>query len=182
VTPKRYNKPNEKRTKTAHKQQEQTTATIMTEEQKFACVKKGLGNNTPSEQEIKDWLGRACGIQKTKEEQMAYLDSELGNALNGKGRAVLDVIYRIPSGVLISYGNLARWVNKEHGANLGPRHVASFRKRIYQTIGHDTDIPIHRIANDRDIHSTLDHPVTQEFNRIKRNDEGFFLKPVWLQK
>lgn len=164
----------------------------MTEEQKIECVIAGIieeasskritRGSSPTDEEINVHLWGAIGRKTTEAEQVAFVEARLGNALNGKGKAAISVIRRIPAGSLITYGNLARWMNSEYGTSLGPRNLATFRKQMYGLLGHDTEIPIHRIVKEGDIHSKKDHEVTQEINRVKRTEEGFFKRPVWIEK
>jgi alkylated DNA nucleotide flippase Atl1 len=153
----------------------------MTEQEKVDCVKAGL-MHSPTDAEIRGWLHGPAGKPLTETEQIALLERELRGSPNEWRLKVLALIRRVPSGCLISYGNLARWANKEYGLDTGPRNTAWLRKKIYGVIGHDTDIPIHRVANDGDTSSSLDHPVTQHINRIKRGEEGSLRSPVWLHK
>lgn len=153
----------------------------MTEAQKVECVEAGLGRR-PADQELAQWLYGASGRKLTEDEQLTLLESALKGSSNEWRLKVLSLVRQIPPGSLISYGNLARWANKEFGLDIGPRNAAWLRKKIYWIVGHDTSIPIHRIANDGDTKSTRDHSITQHINRHKRSEEGSFYNPVWLHK
>lgn len=93
---------------------------------------------------------------------------------------MFSLILRIPSGYLISYGHLARWANREYGLSLNPRNTAWLRGKLYGILGHDTDIPIHRIATQGDAESTKDQPYTKIVNRQKRTAEGTYPNPKWF--
>ena len=118
----------------------------------------------------------------THDEQVTLVESHLAGSPNDWQRKVFRLILAIPSGHLISYGNLARWANQEHDLRLRPRNTAWLRKHIYHIIGHDTEIPIHRVANEGDVKSTRDHEYTQEINHKKRSAEGSLHNPIWLIK
>ena len=117
----------------------------------------------------------------THEEQIALVESKLAGSPNDWRRNVFDLILRIPAGYLISYGDLARWANREHGLHIGPRNAGWLRARIYDIVGHETDIPIHRIATQGDAESTKDQPYTQVVNRQKRTAEGTYPHPKWYR-
>lgn len=143
------------------------------------CIAAGLGYQ-PNEQEVVKWSYGRAGKKLTQEEQLAYLES----AFQGENRKwrlqVLNIICQIKPGQLISYGNLAHQANRQYGLNIGPRNAAWLRKQIYLAVGHDTAIPIHRVANEGDTQSIRDHPVTQHINQHKRTEEGSFCDPIWL--
>ena len=110
------------------------------------------------------------------------MESRLTGSPNDWQLKVFSLILKIPPGHLVSYGNLAKWANQEFGLSLRPRNTAWLRGKLYSIVGHETDIPIHRIANEGDVNSTLDHPYTQQVNAQKRAAEGFFNKPRWVVK
>ena len=115
----------------------------------------------------------------THEEQLALVVSKLNGSPNDWQNKVFSLIQRIPSGYLVSYGHLAQWANRQYGLTLGPRNTAWLRGKLYGILGHDTDIPIHRIATQGDPNSTKDHPYTQTINREKRTAEGTYPTPTW---
>jgi alkylated DNA nucleotide flippase Atl1 len=136
----------------------------------------------PSDTEVAEWRYGPTGKKMTQNEQLALLESALKGSTSEWRLKVLSLIQKIEPGQLISYGNLARWANKEYGLDIVPRNAAWLRKQIYWKIGHDTDIPLHRVANDGDLKSSRDHPVTQHINKHKRSAEGSLYNPVWLRK
>ena len=142
------------------------------------CVAIGIGYE-PSPQELKGWLYGPSGLPKSEAEQIALLERVLKEPGKHWRLQALHMIRQIPSGSLISYGNLAEWTNQEYGTSIVAQNTAWLRKRIYHTIGHATDIPIHRIASDGDTQSLNDEKVTQEFNRRKRMAEGSLYYPHW---
>lgn len=142
------------------------------------CVRIGLGYE-PSPQELRLWLYGPSGVARREAEQMVLLERVLKAPRKEWRLQALRIIRQIPSGSLISYGNLAAWTNQEYGTSITPLNTAWLRKKIYHTIGHATDIPIHRIATDGDTRSINDEKVTQEFNRRKRMTEGSLYRPHW---
>ena len=117
----------------------------------------------------------------THEEQVTQVESQLAGAPGEWRLKVFSLICRVPPGYLISYGELARWANREYGLRLNPRNTAWLRGQIYGIIGHDTQIPIHRIATQGDAESTKDHEYTQKVNREKRMGEGTYPHPKWYR-
>lgn len=120
----------------------------------------------------------------THEEQIALVESRLTDSPNDWQLKVFSLINdkNIPPGYLVSYGELARQANREFGLQLGPRNTAWLRGRLYGIVGHEANIPIHRIATQGDAESTKDHPYTQQVNREKRTAEGSYPKPKWPTK
>lgn len=116
----------------------------------------------------------------THEEQIALVDAKLVGSPNDWQRKVFSLILKIPSGYMVSYGQLARCANQEYDLNLGPRNTAWLRGKLYGIVGHDTDIPIHRIATQGDAESTKDQPYTKIVNRDKRSAEGTYPTPKWF--
>ena len=115
----------------------------------------------------------------THDEQVALVEAKLNGSPNDWQNKVFSLILKIPPGYLISYGHLAQWANREYGLNLRPRNTAWLRGKLYGILGHDTDVPIHRIATQGDAESTKDHPHTQAVNREKRTAEGTYPVPKW---
>lgn len=153
----------------------------LTEAEKIGCIEAGLGHK-PTAQEVALWLYGPGGRMLMEDEQIALLEVALRGSHDEWRLKVVGLIRQVPTGCLISYGNLAKWARQEFGLDIGPRNAAWLRKKIYWTVGHDTDIPIHRVANDGDTRSTRDHPVTQHINRYKRSAEDSLDHPVWLHK
>ena len=151
----------------------------MTDTELKECVEIGLGY-VPTEQEVRDHLWARSGRKLSEAEQVTWLESRLSGSPGDWRLKVLGLIRQIPKGSLVSYGVLAARANREFGLSIGPRNAGWLRKRIYHEIGHDTEIPIHRVANAGDAHSTRDHPITQEINRRKRGREGSFPQPTWV--
>lgn len=118
----------------------------------------------------------------THQEQVSLVEAKLAGSPNEWQVKVFSLILEIPSGYLISYGELARQANRKFNLQLGPRNTAWLRGKIYGILGHETDIPIHRIATQGDAGSTKDHPYTQRVNREKRTAEGNYPNPKWYTK
>lgn len=120
----------------------------------------------------------------THEEQKALAESRLAGSPNEWQLKVFSLINdeNIPSGYLISYGELTWRANQTFGLNLRPRNTAWLRGKIYGIVGHETDIPIHRIATQGDAESTKDQPETQKVNKAKRTTEGSYPNPKWVAK
>ena len=115
----------------------------------------------------------------THDEQVALVEAKLKDSPNDWQNKVFSLILKIPSGYLISYGHLAHWANREYDLNINAQNTAWLRKRLYGILGHETDIPIHRIATQGDAESTKDHSYTQTVNREKRTAEGTYPVPKW---
>ncbi|MDX2470837.1 MAG: hypothetical protein QNL04_09725 [SAR324 cluster bacterium] len=92
----------------------------------------------------------------------------------------LQLIRKIPSGFLVSYGVLNEALVVCYGYGPGARQVARFRKKLYGELGHETDIPLHSIAK-KDDESLADSEETREKNTKKREAEGFFKNPKWMK-
>ena len=82
----------------------------MNHAEKVECVRAGLGHE-PTEQEIAYWLYGIKGVSVTASEQVALLESVLKDSPNDWQIKVFRLMRRIPSGTLVSYGNLAKWAN-----------------------------------------------------------------------
>jgi alkylated DNA nucleotide flippase Atl1 len=152
--------------------------TPMDYSEKVECVRAGLDYD-PTEQEVRYWLYGRKGEPQTEEQQAAFVESQLKGSPNDWKVKTFHLIHKIPRGYLITYGDLAKWVNKEYGLKIISQNTARLRGEIYDLIQHDTDIPIHRIAKKGDTESSYDHKVTQQFNRRKRGDEGTLRNPKW---
>ena len=86
---------------------------------------------------------------------------------------VANIITEIPSGRLATYGCLARFAAKRYGHNENAAlAVANFRNKLYGLLGHDTTLPLHRIATQDDRHSRKDSPTTKSYNDRLRAREG----------
>lgn len=92
-------------------------------------------------------------------------------------RVVYELILRIPSGRLVSYGRLASLAEEETGSNPGARNVAWLRRELYGILGHDTDVPLHRIATAGDVASINDSVETRNENNLRRGAEGSLGRP-----
>ncbi len=110
------------------------------------------------------------------------MNPELEDFLAGRDswrRAAFREISRIPSGCLASYGRIAEMTN-ERGYSINARNVAWLRERLYWVLGHETDVPLHRVAKKYDVDSIHDSEETRGINNVKRRAEGFFANPRWL--
>ncbi len=94
-------------------------------------------------------------------------------------RITFEEISRIPSGYLATYGRIAEKTN-ERGHGISARNVAWLRERLYQVLGHETRVPLHRVAKQYDVDSLHDSEETKQINDVKRRTEGFFAHPRWL--
>ena len=92
-------------------------------------------------------------------------------------RVVFNLILRIPPGRLASYGRLASLAEDETGANPGARNVAWLRRKLYEIFGHDTDVPLHRVATAGDVASINDSADTRTENNLRRAAEGSLGRP-----
>jgi alkylated DNA nucleotide flippase Atl1 len=86
----------------------------------------------------------------------------------------------IPPGYLISYGRFAEIVNQKHGLNISPRNVAYLRRKLYGILGHQTSVPLHRIAKKGDVKSLFDSDRTKKENNLRRGKEGSLTDPKWV--
>jgi alkylated DNA nucleotide flippase Atl1 len=124
-------------------------------------------------------------VLRTEEEAMnnelGLIESELRSSKNQWRWKVTSLITEIPSGYLITYGELANCAKKEHGLNIQARNVAWLRKRLYGILGHDTEVPLHRIAKKGDVGSWADSEKTRSYNNRLRADEGSLQNPKWYR-
>jgi alkylated DNA nucleotide flippase Atl1 len=86
----------------------------------------------------------------------------------------------IPPGCLVTYGRLAELTNEVHGTSINARNVANLRRKLYGLLGHDTDVPLHRIAKKDDVASEYDSPTTKRVNDQRRSAEGTLSNPRWV--
>lgn len=121
----------------------------------------------------------------TYNEQADFIRTKLAGSENDWHLKVFELILQIRPGELISYGNLARWAEKEHGLQLCPFNIAWLRRRVYNLLeshGPGIELPVHRVASQGDLTSSKDHPETQTENRRKRATQGSLKNPIWLKK
>ncbi len=106
------------------------------------------------------------------------LDIFLGGN-NSWRRKGYEIIVSIPSGCLATYGRIAE-ILQQQGFTVSPRNIAWLRQRLYYLLGHNTSLPLHRIAKSGDIHSLHDSEDTRSYNERKKSEEGFYSNPKWL--
>ena len=84
------------------------------------------------------------------------------------------MILEIPSGRLATYGCIARIAVHRFGphGSFTARRVAEFRRTLYEILGHETQVPLHRIAKQGDLTSQADSPETGYENNRRRQREG----------
>ncbi len=90
------------------------------------------------------------------------------------------LITGIPSGYLASYGILAHIYQHQYNRPISARNIAWLREYLYRKLGHDTEIPLHRIAKQNDIYSHFDSEETQIENNKRRTEEGTLGNPKWV--
>lgn len=93
---------------------------------------------------------------------------------------VYQAIGRIRRGYVATYGHIARQVNRMHGLRINARNVAWLRGKLYNRLGHHSDVPLHRVAKQGDAESEWDLPTTKKANRRLRLAEGSWPQPRWL--
>ncbi len=92
---------------------------------------------------------------------------------------VAQIITQIPHGYLVTYKALAEYANSLFGYCLIARNIAWLRRRLYELLTHETQIPLHRIAKVRDINSLADSEITKRYNDRLRAHEGSLQNPIW---
>lgn len=108
----------------------------------------------------------------------AELEAFLGEPDSWR-RAAFRIISDIPPGHLANYGRVAALLN-EQGYSAHARNVAHLRRRLYEVFGHETDVPLHRVAKKGDVHSIHDSEKTRRINGVKRQAEGTLAHPRWM--
>lgn len=81
-------------------------------------------------------------------------------------------IAEIPSGKLTTYGCISDLIQHRHGYSPGPRQVGQLRGELYDLLGHETMVPLHRVAKQSDLLSAYDSPTTRQENDRRRDFEG----------
>jgi alkylated DNA nucleotide flippase Atl1 len=117
---------------------------------------------------------------KVDEGAAVNIEKELAKSKNAWELKVYQLIKHIPRGYVITYGGLARRANKKHGLRVIARNIGNLRNKLYHLLGHDSDVPLHRIAKKGDYLSEYDSPKTQKYNRRLRTAEGSWPEPEWL--
>lgn len=98
---------------------------------------------------------------------------------NGWRRTAFAKIKEIPIGHLAAYGRIAELVRHE-GHSTGARNIAWLRNKLYELLGHETKVPLHRVAKKGDVGSLADSDHTKYLNDSLRGEEGFFKNPRWV--
>ena len=93
---------------------------------------------------------------------------------------VTQIIAKIPSGYLVTYGRVAEMANQIYDLNINARNVAWLRNHLYELLTHHTQVPLHRIAKIGDVDSSADSDETKNFNDRLRGLEGSLANPLWL--
>jgi len=107
-------------------------------------------------------------------------ENELRKSKNEWEFKVYQLIKRIPKGCVITYGGLAKWVNRNHRLKIIARNIGNLRNKLHDFLGHDSDLPLHRIAKKGDARSEYDSPKTRKYNQGLRTAEGSWPEPTWL--
>jgi alkylated DNA nucleotide flippase Atl1 len=118
-------------------------------------------------------------IVRTKYITMNELEEFLGEQQSWR-RAAFGIIRDIPNGFVATYGNISRQLG-EQGFAITPRTIGWLRRQLYGFLGHESDFPLHRVACAGDARSLRDSEETRRINDQRRNEEGFFDNPQWLQ-
>jgi alkylated DNA nucleotide flippase Atl1 len=100
-------------------------------------------------------------------------------------RKVAHLMAEIPSGTLVSYGDMAEWTRRRLGLRYGARNVANLRRKLYRCIrdmGLDTaDTTLHRLASKGDTSATNDSHATREQVKVLRINEKSWGNPSWYR-
>jgi alkylated DNA nucleotide flippase Atl1 len=108
------------------------------------------------------------------------VEKELRKSKNQWELKAYQEIKRIPSGSVITYGRLAQRVNRRYGLDIIARNIGNLRNKLYHLLGHETKIPLHRIAKQGDPESEWDAEKTRRYNKRLRTAEGSWPEPKWL--
>ena len=125
-------------------------------------------------------LDRAGWAAQYPRELQMSIEKLLGKSKNQWELKAYRLIKKIPKGWVITYGGLAKRVNGKHGLKIIARNVANLRNKLYDLLGHESNVPLHRIAKKGDSRSEYDSPKTQEYNKRLRGAEGSWPDPRWL--
>ena len=98
---------------------------------------------------------------------------QLNKFLSTWERKVYKLICQIPSGHVATYGSIANKLDPKSSALA----VSNLRRKLYHTLTHDTDVPLHRLGSQDDDHCSNDSKETREISIKKRLEEGFYDKP-----
>ena len=112
-------------------------------------------------------------------QDLQSIQSELQNSKGQWRWHAAQTISEILSGCLATYGRVAEITNQRHGLNIVPRNVGWLRGYLYFLRGHETAVPLHRIAKVGDVKSLADSPDTKKWNDQRRGQEGSLQNPLW---
>ena len=111
------------------------------------------------------------------EEELRNIEQVLRRSSGEWQWHVVRIITEIPSGRLASYKCIAKIANQRLGRNLQGRNIARLRRQLYGYLGHDTKIPLHRVAKIGDVESLADSKETKYYNDRLRQQEGTLTNP-----
>lgn len=112
------------------------------------------------------------------DDELSYLKPFLTESKNEWEWKVTQLITQIPSGHLITYGELARWTREEYDLSICARNTANCRRKIYHILRErkpDFKMPLHRIIKKEDIWGAEDSDRTRPDNEKKRRPEGSWI-------
>ena len=117
--------------------------------------------------------------RRTMEEELFDFEEELRDSRGEWQWHAARIITEIPPGRLATYGCIAQIANQQLGRNLTPRNIAWLRRRLYEQLplGHDTQVPLHRVAKVGDVESLADSKITKRYNDRLRGQEGSLNDP-----
>ena len=115
------------------------------------------------------------------QEELRSIETYLRNSKNNWRWHTAQIISEVPTGNIATYGAIAEAVNRRHNLNISSRNVAWLRGKLYELLGHDTIVPLHRIAVAGDVNSKRDSETTKSYNDRLREKEGSLENPVWWQ-
>lgn len=117
--------------------------------------------------------------RRRMEEELCDVEKELRDSPGEWQWHAAQVIAEIPSGRLATYGCIAQIANQRLGCNLNARNIAWLRRHLYGllVLGHDTRVPLHRVAKVGDVESLADSEETRRYNDRLRGQEGSLSDP-----
>lgn len=130
-----------------------------------------------------DWPKRTDDSMEAilkREATMKAIEKQLRMSKNEWEYKILQLIKSIPSGCVITYGGLAQRARSKYGLKVIARNIGNLRNKLYDLLGYDSLIPLHRIAKKGDSKSEWDAPKTQVVNKRLRTAEGSWPEPRWL--
>jgi len=115
------------------------------------------------------------------EKELSNFEEELRNSPGEWQWHAARVISEIPPGYLATYGKIADIVNRRYGHHINATNVAWLRRKIYELLTHDTQVPLHRVAKKGDVDSLGDSETTKSYNDRLRVQDGSLKNTLWWE-